>query len=152
MLHLGEPQTRQAILQRLANLKPAAPALWGKMSACQMLCHLTDSFNVALGARTASNIDTLFSRTVMKWGALYVPMRWPQNVATRPEIEQGAGGTPPTAFDSDRRTLVATIDRFCDPGSSFTSARHPFFGRMSNGQWLRWGYLHTDHHFRQFRA
>ena len=27
---------------------------------------------------------------------------------------------------------------------------HPVFGPMTRGAWLRWGYLHTDHHLRQF--
>jgi hypothetical protein len=27
---------------------------------------------------------------------------------------------------------------------------HPIFGRMTEAEWMRWGYLHTDHHLRQF--
>ncbi|HEV2663419.1 MAG TPA: DUF1569 domain-containing protein [Blastocatellia bacterium] len=27
---------------------------------------------------------------------------------------------------------------------------HPYFGAMSESQWMRWGYLHCDHHLRQF--
>jgi len=27
---------------------------------------------------------------------------------------------------------------------------HPIFGGMSERAWLRWAYLHTDHHLRQF--
>jgi hypothetical protein len=27
---------------------------------------------------------------------------------------------------------------------------HPIFGRMSHREWLRWAYLHADHHLRQF--
>jgi hypothetical protein len=29
---------------------------------------------------------------------------------------------------------------------------HPVFGAMSDSAWRRWGYLHTDHHLRQFGA
>jgi hypothetical protein len=29
---------------------------------------------------------------------------------------------------------------------------HPIFGRMSEAAWMRWAYLHTDHHLRQFGA
>jgi hypothetical protein len=29
---------------------------------------------------------------------------------------------------------------------------HPLFGGMSDGAWLRWAYLHIDHHLRQFGA
>jgi hypothetical protein len=27
---------------------------------------------------------------------------------------------------------------------------HPVFGQMSESAWLRWAYVHTDHHLRQF--
>lgn len=27
---------------------------------------------------------------------------------------------------------------------------HPIFGRLSRAAWLRWAYLHMDHHLRQF--
>jgi len=29
---------------------------------------------------------------------------------------------------------------------------HPIFGWMSEASWMRWAYLHTDHHLRQFGA
>jgi hypothetical protein len=28
--------------------------------------------------------------------------------------------------------------------------RHPLFDAMSERDWMRWGYLHVDHHLRQF--
>jgi len=34
----------------------------------------------------------------------------------------------------------------------FVWQTHPLFGPMSETQWLRWGYLHVDHHLRQFGA
>jgi hypothetical protein len=27
---------------------------------------------------------------------------------------------------------------------------HPIFGKLSQGDWLTWGYRHVDHHLRQF--
>jgi Protein of unknown function (DUF1569) len=27
---------------------------------------------------------------------------------------------------------------------------HPIFGPMTAKDWMRWGYLHADHHLRQF--
>ena len=139
-----------AVRKRISDLKPSLAAQWGTMNAHQMVCHLDDSFKLALGERSASSVSDFFKRTVMKWGALYLPMQWPKNVPTRPEMEQGAGGTPPTEFEGDRAELLRTIERFCDPQRTFDSIEHPFFGPMSPGQWMRWGYLHTDHHLRQF--
>ena len=36
--------------------------------------------------------------------------------------------------------------------AAIRSRRHPLWGRMSEWEWGRWGYLHTDHHLRQFGA
>ncbi len=85
----------------------------------------------------------------MKWVALHTPMRWPRGVLTRPEIEQGVGGTAPIDFQSDRARLTDIIHRFIEV-PHLTSVTHPIFDRMSHAEWLRWGYLHADHHFRQF--
>lgn len=39
------------------------------------------------------------------------------------------------------------MDAFAD---CQTFGVHPGFGRMSQSDWLRWGYRHVDHHLRQF--
>jgi hypothetical protein len=64
-------------------------------------------------------------------------------------MEQGNGGTAPTDFERDGANLLAIVRRFCDPGP-VASIAHPFFGPMSRKEWMRWGYLHADHHLRQF--
>ncbi len=69
---------------------------------------------------------------------------------TRPEMAQDQGGTPPGAFERDRVLLLSTIDRFTAPGRDFDWHPHPLFGSMRESDWMRWGYLHADHHLRQF--
>src|SRR5215475_8939537 len=105
MTHLGNGCVRQQILRRIATLKPGTRPLWGKMTAPEMLCHLRDSYRSAMGEKAVSPASGPFQRTVMKWGALYVPLPWPKGVSTRPEVEQGVGGTPPGDFLSDRSDL-----------------------------------------------
>lgn len=58
------------------------------------------------------------------------------------------GGTPPKEFDRDVAELRTICDRFCER-DPFTAV-HPVFGAMTRTQWLRWGWLHMDHHLRQF--
>ncbi len=84
----------------------------------------------------------------MKWVALRLPLKWPKGVATRPEMDQGVGGTPLAEFEKDRADLLSIVRRFC--GTANLPVPHPFFGTMSRQEWLRWGYLHADHHLRQF--
>lgn len=117
-----------------------------------MLCHLCDAYECAFGEKTASEATGLFQRTIMKWGGLYFPIPWPRGLPTRPEMEQGVGGTPPGDFEDDRARLIATIDRFASDGSALNGNRHPLFGAMTTAEWQRWGWLHADHHLRQFGA
>jgi len=152
MKNLSEAAVKNEVLQRIAKLQPGARACWGRMSAGQMICHLSDAFRLSLGEKSASPATSIFHRTVMKWGALYAPLQWPRGFRTRPEMEQGAGGTPPSEFERDKLALSALIERFSNPRSDIQWAVHPIFGRMSSSEWMRWGYLHSDHHLRQFGA
>jgi hypothetical protein len=141
MRHLGNPADRQAILKRLEGLSPGARPHWGRMTAHGMVCHLADSFRVPLGERSASMATGLYQRTLMKWAALYLVSRWPHNRPTRPEVEQGAGGSHPVDFEADRARLAQSIARFSEPGRQFAGRLHPMFGEMTPRQWLRWGYF-----------
>jgi hypothetical protein len=141
------------ILRRLRTVRPDSPRQWGKMSAHQMICHLTDSARMALGEKMVSHIAGPLQRTVVKWIALYAPLRWPPGLLTRPEIDQVLGGTCPGDFAADLAELEAFVGRMAaGKGRVAWAERHPIFGRMSEAAWLRWGYLHMDHHLRQFGA
>ena len=136
------------VLRRIASLRPAAGRRWGKMSCHQMVCHLSDGFLMPLGEKHASPASVPIPRGMLKWFALYVPVPWPQGAATPPEMEQGVGGTVPVEFSQDRKRLVEVIGRFTEV--RVEGVKHPFFGKMSETDWTRWGYLHCDHHLRQF--
>ena len=144
---LADPNVRAACHSRVACLHTDARAKWGRMTAPQMVCHLNDSFRVAMGEKYASPATSLLQRTFIKWVALRTPVRWPPGVPTRPEIEQGRGGTPPAEWESDCAELLRLIDAFAQ---SETFGVHPAFGNMTQRDWLIWGYRHVDHHLRQF--
>jgi len=57
------------------------------MSAHQMVCHLSDSFRMAIGEKRVSEDITPLRRTIVKWIVLYLPLRWPAGILTRPEID-----------------------------------------------------------------
>jgi hypothetical protein len=67
-----------------------------------------------------------------------------------PENDQERGGTPPEDFRRDVEGLAAMIERLTRAQKDFQWRRHPLFDEMSERDWLRWGYLHVDHHLRQF--
>ena len=137
------------ILTRLAHVRADSPRNWGRMNAHQMICHLNDSFSVAMGRKYASKAERQYG-PVMKWLALNMPMKWPQGVPTRPEIDQEIGGTAPAIFAADAQVVLALTREFAATPRNFTFAAHPIFGNMTEAEWMRWAYLHTDHHLRQF--
>ena len=77
MKNLGNLQDKQTALSRLGQVRNDSRRAWGKMSPPQMICHLSDAFRVALGERQVTPQDNLFTRTLLKWGGLWVPVPWP---------------------------------------------------------------------------
>jgi hypothetical protein len=150
MKSLDIPADRTEIIDRLDKLDKQSQRRWGKMTPQQMICHLSDSFKAAIGEKYVSPGGNILHRTLFKWIALRVPLRWPKGVATRPEMDQEAGGTPPAQVEADMRELKRVVERFIKAERDFEWARHPLFGEMSEEEWYRWGYLHLDHHLRQF--
>ena len=151
MNSLREPSCVQSLKTRLERLRPDTPRLWGKMTAPQMICHLNDSFLGVMGEKPMDIPRGFTLWPLLKYVALYSPQKWPKGVPTRPEFDQhGGGGTPPAQFDSDLRGLMGTMERFSRRPPDFTFRPHPMFKEMSDSQWMRWGYLHVDHHLRQF--
>ncbi len=152
MKTLSRERDATELLRRLRNIRPETRARWGRMSAHQMVCHLNDTFRMATGEKPVSQASGLFQRTILKWLVLYAPLRWPPGIPTRPEIDQHIQGTRPVHFDEDVSQLEALLAIVTARTRNFVWPIHPIFGRMSEAQWLRWGYLHTDHHLRQFGA
>jgi hypothetical protein len=142
---------RQELRGRVQRVGPDTPHLWGKMTAPQMICHLNDAFLGVMGEKPMEIPRGFTMWPVLKYAALYAPAKWPQGVPTRPEFDQCSGaGTPPAQFESDVSGLLETMDRFWRSPRDFQFRPHPLFKTMSEAQWMRWGYLHVDHHLRQF--
>jgi hypothetical protein len=151
MKRLDNAADKAMLLDRLRQITPASQRRWGKMTPHQMICHLNDSFKSVIGEREFhGDKSCLLTRTVVRWLALYAPLKWPHGVPTMPENDQAQGGTPPEDFQRDLDALASMIDRVTRSERDFQWRRHPLFAEMSERDWMRWGYLHVDHHLRQF--
>lgn len=139
------------VKRRLGSLRADSVPAWGRMTAHQMVCHLSDGYRILTGERATHLVKPPLPRPVMKWFALYAPVRWPRGLPTTPDLDQRGGGSRPIDFAADVAVLAQLLDSFTgDRRRISAKAFHPLFGAMSEAAWLRWAYLHADHHFRQF--
>jgi hypothetical protein len=136
------------IRTRIAQVAASDARRWGLMSTHGMLCHLRDAFEYPLGERAVAPAKPPIPRPIFKWLALRFPRKWPPGISAPPEIDQCIGGTQPADFEADRTGLLDQLDRFAHAAGPF--GPHPLFGAMTSADWMRWGYLHCDHHLRQF--
>ena len=148
MRTLGRAADIANLEQRIRSLRADDHGLWGVMTAEQMVCHLRGAFRVAMGEIACKAIPMPIPRGALKALALWAPIRWSKNFATVPALRVGTAAMQASAFDADREEAIAAMMTFVRPEQA--RADHAFFGRMSYADWMRWGYLHTDHHLRQF--
>ncbi len=133
-------------LARLERLTPEHRPQWGRMSVGQMLCHLSDYFEVALGRAAAKPFGNVLTQALACWAILSLGMRFPRNVRTLPEFR----ATSPEAFQRDRARLRDLMQQFHARRQRLDWPPNPGFGRLSREQWGRLSWLHVDHHLRQF--
>ena len=144
------PEFVEQLKQRLSRLTPETSRRWGRMTAHEMVCHLTDSFRTMLGERpvnTAFNWSP-FRRWLTRFVALRTPLPWPKGLETLPEVNPHRQGSRPAEFVRDQSELLAAMHRFVANDAQYRA--HPMFGTMSRDDWMRWTFRHVDHHLRQF--
>ena len=142
--------SRAGLEARVLRLRPDSVRQWGSMTAHQAICHMSDALRMSLNERPVTAISGSLG-PLIRFVALSLPVPWPRGrIKTVPEVEQGLGGTPPGDFERDRRDLLELMARFCAARPDGFCPRHPIFGAMTTDRWKRWGYLHMDHHLRQF--
>ena len=87
MKSLASAEVLSETRARLRSVRADDRALWGKMTAKQMVRHLGCSYEVALGERTVEPMEGPLP-VLMKWVALRSGLRWPKNFQTMPELKR----------------------------------------------------------------
>jgi hypothetical protein len=132
---------------RLLSVRADDRARWGSMTATQMVRHLGCACEVALGERTVEPLKGP-PPALLKWGALRSGLRWRKNIRTTPELKRAIDEQTETGFEALVGTAIERMESVASRASLAPS--HPMFGTMTAADWMRWGYLHADHHLRQF--
>jgi hypothetical protein len=152
MKTLANPSDKQEIVRRLQTIRADTQRKWGSMSAHQMVSHLSDGYRMYMNEKIVAPQPPRIPPALIKWIALWAPIPWPRGFKTVPELDQQIGGTAPAEFARDMRDLLSLLDRITRQPRDFQWQPHPQFGALSDKEWMRLGYLHPDHHLRQFGA
>jgi len=146
MKSLWEDGTRRELLARARRLTPEHRARWGKFTVDRMLAHLVDAFRMGMGEIEVRPRKIPLLGT-WPFNVLFIRLvGMPKNAPTVREIVQ----RPPLTIEAELRELEAAMDRFAAQRDRKQWPVHPAFGRLSRRSWGVLGYVHTDHHLRQF--
>ncbi len=148
MKTLAHPEDAAEIRTRILALTTSDAPHWGIMTVDQMICHVREAYVYAFADTPVDLISLPFPPTVVKHFALKLPTPWPHSLTTISQLKLDAPGMATTTFEHDLNTLLTAFDSFC--ALTNHTRDHPFFGSMEHADWMRWGYLHPDHHLRQF--
>ncbi|RZJ27355.1 MAG: DUF1569 domain-containing protein [Flavobacterium sp.] len=149
MENIFDQKANESILARLEKITAETKALWGKMSAAQMMWHCQKP------------IDVLTGKLLLKGGLLgflfgkmaknnFLKMKgFSKSSPTHPRFR--SNDSP--EFEKEKATLIAMVSALGKLGDeSIMIDKHPFFGPMTNQEWGMLMYLHLDHHLKQFGA
>jgi len=146
MLSLWQPDARAQLRARLAELRPAAPPLWGKMNGPQMLAHVNDALRMATGELPVAPRQLLLRFPPLKQLMIYV-LPFPKGVPTAREL---LARIDQAQFAAEAAAFPEMLERFAARPAGAPLPAHPAFGPLTRRAWGVLAYRHVDHHFRQF--
>jgi hypothetical protein len=147
MKSLASLEVLSEIRERLRSVRVDDHPLWGKMTAKRMVRHLICSNEVALGERVVDPMEWPLP-VVVKWIALRSGLRWRKNIQTVPALKRAIAEHSEAEFQVLLPAVIGSMEAVAR-GPQYAPS-HPMFGPMTPEDWMRWGYLHADHHLRQF--
>lgn len=141
----------EQILKRIDALRPDDRALWGRMTVNEALCHVTDVFRMAFGEISAPDHSNAFTRQILKRVVLLGVPSPKGKINTSPALDQSQGnGTRPTTLEQDKMMFHSKMAEFSSKDTAFSFHPHPIFGQLTQAEWGRLLFLHTNHHLTQF--
>jgi hypothetical protein len=144
MAMLHDAKYRTTIQQRLRMLRPDAQRRFGKMTASQMLWHVNEAMEVALGKKKAPREKAPLPGPVMKFLVLNLP--WPKGAPTLPMFV----AKEEHDFDAEHARCLRLIDQLAAKDLESAWPENPIFGRVCGRDVTRLHAKHLNHHLTQF--
>lgn len=138
-------QRRNHLLARIDALCPQAPRRWGRMTAHEMVCHLSDQLRSALGIMPTRIMHTPLRHPVVRWISIYMTPPRDRFLAPAEALT-----SHPKDFEEDRDVLRGLVQELACQENIGRWPQHPYFGRLSGRMWAEVTWKHCDHHLRQF--
>jgi hypothetical protein len=132
---------------RLDQLTPETRGRWGKMDVAQMMAHLSNVLEIAVGDQKPARLWLSYLI-----GSL-IKIKFIDN-SPIPHNSPTVGSfrvTTPKEFLKEKARLSKLLERLNTGGAAgVTTHPHPFFGPMTPDEWGRGQYKHASYHFDQF--
>lgn len=148
MQSVFDDRERRRLHRRIDSLTPGAQQRWGRMTAHQMVCHLTDSVESAFDEEAEAPGTGPLSRQPFKWLVLNI-LPWPKGkMESPPRLTR----RQPADWAADVRALHEALDRLAlrDPRAEWPAS--DIFGALSRAEWGALLRTHINHHLKQFGA
>ncbi|MFC3416334.1 hypothetical protein [Algoriphagus hitonicola] len=148
MKDIFDPKVTQELIERVNQLKPESPALWGKMTVDQMLAHCSIAYEMAFTNKHPKPNPLLrfLLKTFVKNGVVNeVPYK--KNLRTAPVflIKERKN------FEEEKSRLIKYLEHTLNLGRDHFEGKESLsFGPMTANEWNNLFYKHLDHHLTQF--
>ncbi len=149
--NIFDPSARDEVLSRLQKLTINSQGRWGKLSATQMVRHLTEACRMAFDEIPMPDRSNFLTRTIAKWlflSNIKPPGREKGKIKTFPEINIVELKLLMSDIEKEKADFAAIIERITN--TEKLSNRHTMFGKMSRNDWGYLTYAHADYHLTQF--
>lgn len=145
---LHDPRYKADIVRRIQSLRPDSVRRWGKMSVAQMLWHVNEAIEVALGRVTVEPTRIIpLPRPVLKFCVLNLP--WGKGA---PTMKRWVPEHDRYDFVSEHTRCLQLVDELTSKPLNGSWPDSPTLGRMSGSDVTRLHAKHLNHHLTQFGA
>ena len=135
---------RAALERRLRALRADSPRRWGKMSIGQMLWHVNEAMEAALGLVQSPPVKPPLPRALMKF--IVINMPWPRGAPTLPRWV----ADKEYEFVAERDRCLGLLEQMAARRLEEEWPPSPVLGPLRGHDVTRLHAKHLDHHLKQF--
>ena len=148
MKNIFESTVTSEVINRINNLTPATPQLWGKMNVAQMLAHCNVSYELVYdNIHPKPNAFMKFIMKAMVKKLVVNEKPYKKNSQTAPVFVI----SDEKEFEKEKARLIAYLIKTQELGEThFDGKESHSFGKLTKTEWNNMFYKHLDHHLGQF--